>query len=138
MDSIPVWCGAASRCGLVLILMLGASGCKEQPRVAGKRVTLNCGDQTVTVDPKNGATPEAIYVCEGDIVTWQPTQDVQTFEVEFKKDYPFTGTKKKFDKRDPKSPGTKHQQNLKVYEYKITVNGQSFGDPQVIGGGGTP
>jgi hypothetical protein len=135
MLAIPMRWSASTVCvGLALFLLSGASGCKEQPQGAGKKATLNCGDQTVTVDPKNGATPEAVYVCEGDSVSWEPTQDVQTFAVEFKKDYPFSGNKKKFDKGDRKSPKTKAQQNLKVYEYKITVNGQDF-DPQVVGGG---
>lgn len=138
---------AASWFGLVLALILGASSCnKEEPQEGGKkpRVAGNfpCGDKPVKVktgDPKQFATPEAVYVCDGDVVTWDPADDVQTFEVEFKNDYPFEGTPKKFHKGDGKSPKTKHQKpGLTVYEYKITVNGQSFGDPQVIGGGGTP
>ena len=140
---------AASWFGLVLMLMLGASSCNKeepqeggkQPNVAGKGFSFNCGNKPVKVktgDPTQFATPEAVYVCEGDIVTWDPADDVQTFEVEFKKEYPFEGTPKKFHKGDGKSPKTKHQNpGLTVYEYKITVNGQSY-DPQVVGGGGTP
>jgi plastocyanin len=134
MHSISVRCGSASRLAFALLLILGVSGCAKQPKVTGK--TLSCGDKPVTVDPTNGATPEAVYVCEGDTVTWNPTADVVTFVVEFKSDYPFEGPKKNFDKGDRKSPKTKPQKELKVYEYKLTVNGHSFGDPQVVGGGG--
>jgi hypothetical protein len=133
MHSISVWCGAASRLALVLLLIFGASGCAKQPKV-GKLPA--CGNKTVNVDPSYGADPEAVYVCEGDTVMWNPTANVGTFLVEFKNDFPFEGLKKKFDKGDPKSQKAKPQPNLKVYEYKITVNGQSFGDPQVVGGGG--
>lgn len=135
---------AASWCGLVLVVVLGASSCNKEPEEGGKKPKLafafQCGDKTVTVDvpvpPKTSpATPEAVYVCEGDDITWAPTANVQTFEVDFKKDYPFSGSKKKFDKGNPKSPKTKHQDpGLTVYEYKLTVNGQPY-DPQVVGGG---
>jgi plastocyanin len=134
MHSIPVWCGAAMRLALVLLLLLIPSGCAKQPKVGNLPA---CGNKTVNVDPANayGADPEAVYVCEGDIVTWNPTANVGTFLVEFKSDYPFEGLKKKFDKGDSKSPKTKPQPNLKVYEYKLTIDGKSFGDPQVVGGG---
>jgi hypothetical protein len=134
MHSIPMWCGAACRLALVLLLMLGASGCAKQPKVTGKMPS--CGDKTVNVDPSYGADPEAVFVCEGDTVTWNPAANVSTFLVEFKNDYPFEGLKKNFDKGDRNSPKTKPQKQLKVYEYKLTVNGHSFGDPQVVGGGG--
>lgn len=134
MRFISVRCGAASRLALVFFLALGASGCPKQPGVVGK--TLTCGDKPVSVDPTAGATPEAVYVCDGDTVTWNPTANVVTFVVEFKNDYPFEGPKKNFDKNDRKSPKTKPQGELKVYEYKLIVNGHSFGDPQVVGGGG--
>ena len=135
---------AASWFGIVLVLMLGTSSCKEEegekrPRVTGKG-PLDCGDKTVTVqagsDPTKFATPEAVYVCEGDVVTWEPASDVQTFDVDFKKDYPFEGNKKKFNKGDRKSPKLKPQKKgLTVYPYTITVNGVPY-DPQVVGGGG--
>lgn len=133
MDYIPGRCGAVTRLAFVLLLIFGVSGCPKQPTV-GKLPA--CGDKPVSVDPSYGADPEAVYVCQGDTVTWNPTANVVTFVVEFKNDYPFEGPKKKFEKGDPKSPKTKPQPILKVYEYKITVNGKSFGDPQVVGGGG--
>jgi hypothetical protein len=135
---------AASWFGLVLVLMLGANSCKEEPNrpgVTGGSGLPQCGPKKVIVDtgvpPKTFVDQEAVYVCEGDIVTWEPASDaVQSFEVEFKDDYPFNGAKKKFHKGDGKSPATKPQPVLKVYPYKITVNGQPYGDPQVVGGGG--
>jgi plastocyanin len=123
---------------LLLPLIFAASGCNEQ-RVA-KKTMLSCGSQpvnvgvNVVVDPNYGATPEAVYVCEGDTVTWNPAANVDTFVVEFKKDYPFEGNKKNFHKGDSQSPKTKPQKELKVYPYTIVVNGHTF-DPQVIGGG---
>jgi hypothetical protein len=149
MHAIAARWGAAVRFGVVPLVLLGASGCghKEQPQVvgnppggSGKGFTFNCGDKTVTVDvpvppTTTPATPEAAYVCEDDVVTWAPAANVQTFEVEFKKDYPFVGNKKKFHKGDPPSPKTKKQKpGLTVYEYKLTVNGQPY-DPQIVGGG---
>ena len=131
---------AASWCGLVLVVVLGASSCNKEPEEGGKKprvaFTFDCGPKTVTVDvAPNFATPDPVYVCEGDIVTWEPTAAVQTFEVEFKKDYPFEGNPKKFHKGDPASPKTKKQKpGLTYYPYRITVNGQSL-DPQVVGGG---
>jgi plastocyanin len=128
--------GATVPFGVVLLVLLGASGCGNKEE---KGFTAHCGNKSVKVDigvpPHKPATPEAVYVCEGDIVTWDPAGAVETFEVEFKKEYPFTGNTKKFHKGDPKSPKTKHQEpGLTVYEYKITVNGVPY-DPQVVGGG---
>ena len=146
MHAIAACWGAAVRFGVVLLVLLGASGCgnKEEsqeegkkPKVTGKGFSFECGNKKVKVDvpPQKPATPEAVYVCEGDTVTWDPAAAVQTFEVEFKKDYPFVGNKKKFHKGDPPSPKTKKQKpGLTVYEYKLTVNGQPY-DPQVVGGG---
>jgi hypothetical protein len=143
MHAIAARWGAAVRFGAVLLvlLVLGASGCRnkeeqeerKKPRVA---FTFDCGPKTVTVDvAPNFATPDPVYVCKDDVVTWEPTAAVQTFEVEFKKDYPFEGPPKKFHKGDPPSPKTKKQNpGLTYYPYKITVNGQSL-DPQVVGGG---
>jgi plastocyanin len=133
MHSISAWCGAPRWVTLVLFLILGASGCAKQSKVGNVPA---CGDKTVKIDPSYGADPDAVYVCEGDTVTWNPTANVGTFVVEFKNDYPFDGLKKKFDKGESKSPKTKPQPNLKVYEYKLMVDGKSFGDPQVVGGGG--
>jgi len=127
MNWIPVVC---ARLAVVLLLILTASGCgKERANPAVPK----CGDKTVDVNTKNGAEPEAVYVCGDDTVTWNPNG--LTFLVEFKKDSPFKDDDKKFDNGKAKSRGTKHHDKLKVYEYRITVNGVPF-DPQVIGGGG--
>jgi plastocyanin len=131
MHTITVCCGAASRFGLILFLTLGASGCKPAP--VSPSAIPTCGDKIVDVDSTVGAKPEAVYVCKGDTVTWNPNG--LTFTVEFKKDSPFEGDPMKFDDKHNKSPKTKSHKQLKVYEYLITVNGTKF-DPQVIGGGG--
>lgn len=134
MHSIPVRCGAASRFALVLLLMFGASGCKEM-KIGKKTVAFACGDQTVDVNTTDGAKPQAVYVCEGDAVTWN--SNGHTFFVEFKKDSPFADDGKKFDNGHAKSAKTKHHVQLTVYEYRITVDTTNVFDPQVIGGGGT-
>ena len=137
MHAIAARCGAAVWFGAVLLVMWGVSGCGKK-EVKGPAV--QCGNKTVTVGvpvppATTPATPEAVYVCEDDVVTWAPAGNVETFEVEFKKDYPFVGNAKKFHKGDPPSPKTKKQKpGLTVYEYKLTVNGQPY-DPQVVGGG---
>ena len=131
---------SAVRCAAVMLVALVVIGCPQQPQQQPppqpKTVTFPCGDHIIDVmtsglDPKN----KAVYVCEGDTVTWNPASDVKTMEVEFENDSPFEGGKKKFNKDDRKSPKTAPQPYLKVYPYKLTVNGQQV-DPQIIGGGG--
>ena len=131
MHSISVWWRAAGRVGLVFLLVFGVSGCPRKPTPSEGRPY--CGDKNVTVNTSTGANPVAVYVCGGDTVTWNPTAD-EDFLIEFKNDYPFEGNKKNFDKKDRKSPKAKPHNQLKVYEYKVTVSGQTF-DPQVVGGG---
>jgi len=137
MHAIAARRGAAIWFGVVLAL-LEASGCNEKQREKKVVFTFDCGDKTVTVDvAPNFVTPDPVYVCEGDSVTWEPADEVgvKTFEVEFKNDFPFNGPAKKFHKDDRKSPKAKKQKpGLTYYPYKITVNGHPY-DPQVVGGG---
>jgi plastocyanin len=130
MHTIAVRCTAATLFGLVVLALLVANGCGQ--RVASTEGKPYCGDKTVKADAGKGADPEAVYVCEGDTVTWDPNGT--TFIVEFKKDSPFGDDGKKFDNGNRKSKKTKKHNALKVYEYKIIVNNQTF-DPQVVGGG---
>lgn len=134
MQSFSSGAGYGKRLALILLLALGASGCKEM-KIQKKTVTFICGDQTVDVNTRNGAQPQAVYVCEDDTVTWNPNG--HTFLVEFKKDSPFVDDGKKFDNGHAKSAKTKHHTQLTVYEYRITVDTTNIFDPQVIGGGGT-
>jgi len=142
MHAIASRCGAAVRFGAVLLVLLGASGCNKEGQGKKSKVafSFDCGPKTVTIDvpippATSPATPDTVYVCEDDVVTWAPTANVQSFEVEFKKEYPFVGNKKKFHKGDPPSPKAKKQNpGLTFYPYKITVNDQAY-DPQVVGGG---
>ena len=117
--------------GLGLIAILGGNGCGQ--KLADHSGKPYCGDKIVkAIAASPGADPEAVYVGKDDTVTWDPNGT--TFAVEFKKDSPFVDDGKKFDNGNPKSKKAKQHLILKVYEYKITVNGQSY-DPQVIGGG---
>jgi hypothetical protein len=140
MHAIAARKGAALRFAVVLLVLLGATGCNKEKQGEKMKVvfSFDCGDKTVTVDvAPNFVSPDPVYVCEGDVVTWEPADDVRvkTFEVEFKNDFPFDGPAKKFHKDDRKSEKTKKQKpGLTYYPYKITVNGQVY-DPQVVGGG---
>jgi plastocyanin len=140
MHRSPKGC-AARRLALVLLLAIGAIGCTKQPAPAGGPGVTGfaekpyCGDKTVNANANTGADPQAVYVCEGDTVTWVASPSSVSFTVEFKKDSPFNDNGKQFSNGNPKSDHTKHHDKLKVYEYKITVNSQVFDDPQVIGGG---
>jgi hypothetical protein len=135
MDAIPMRCGAASRFCLALLLMLGASGCRER-KVEKKTEYFPCGDKIVDVNANDGAAPQAVYVCADDTVTWNPAG--HNFLVEFKKDSPFDDDGKKFDNGHAKSGKAKRVAQLTVYEYRITVDTTHVFDPQVVGGGGTP
>jgi plastocyanin len=131
MPTFRVRASVVGRFALILLLMLGAISCKE--RISRRTVTFTCGDRTVDANTNNGAQPQAVYVCEGDTVTWRANR--HTFQVEFKKDSPFENNEKRFDNQHSKSDKAKHFTELTVYEYRITVDGTPF-DPQVIGGGG--
>jgi len=99
-----------------------------KPEVEKRTVKFTCADQTVDVNTTDGAKPQAVYVCEGDTVTWNPNG--HTFLVEFKKDSPFADDGKKFDNGHAKSAKTKHHAQLTVYEYRITVDNHAF-DPRL-------
>lgn len=135
MRSLPGWRCTASRFGLVLLLAAITCGCQQQVKNA-KTKTFTCGDQQVSVDPTDGTIPKAVYVCEGDTVTWEPNN--HQFEVAFKKGSPFVDGGTQFDNGKKKSAKTKHHDKITVYEYDITVDGKPVNDPQVVAGGGTP
>ncbi len=129
MQSLPVGAGYGKRFALILLLALGASGCKQAKKVK----SFTCEDQIVNVNLNNGAQPQAVYVCEDNTVTWNANG--HQFLVEFKKDSPFKDNEKKFDNQHAHSAGGKRLPELTVYEYRITVDGTRVFDPQVIGGG---
>ncbi len=132
MHTIAVRCGAASRFGLVLLLIMGASGCAKQPRLAKKTKPVPC-DTTVNVDPAAGALPQAVYLCEDDTLTWNPNG--HQFVVEFKNGSPFEPPQTKFDNGHASGKAKHTYSQLTVYEYRITVDTTHVFDPQVVGGG---
>jgi hypothetical protein len=118
--------------------MFGANGCGKNAGDGGpqrKDEKPYCGDKSINVNPSTGADPKAVYVCEGDVVTWAPNG--HTFIVEFAKDFPFKGNPKKFTEKynDNVSDKTLPHPKIKVYEYTIKVDGNPIADPQIIGGG---
>lgn len=137
MHPMPVLCGHASRLVLVVVLILGASGCGKKP-TPKLVLDLSCGDKQVEVNTTNGANPEVVYVCEDDTVLWN--SNGHQFLVEFTGDSPFKDDGKKFGNTggtQPKSGKSKHhdKHKYKLYEYRITVDNVTY-DPQVLGGGG--
>jgi hypothetical protein len=144
MNYLGVKHGLPFRSGLVLLLVLWAGGCGHEAKEAKeaedatdsskKYVKFKCEDVTVNVDPKMGANPTAVYVCENNKVTWK--DNGHAFKVEFKADSPFEGDEKVFHNVHATSPSAKKLKPLTVFEYKITVDKDKVFDPQVIGGGG--
>jgi hypothetical protein len=116
---------------LVLLLAFEVTGCQKKREP--KAVTLPCSKETV-IDTSKGTRPKAIYLCEGDTLTWKP--DGHTFKVEFTKESPFVDGDKEFHNGKETSSAKKHDDVLTVYEYVVTVDGHLVNDPQVIGGGG--
>lgn len=143
MNPMPVLCGHASRLALVMLLILGASGCEKKatppptptPKPTPKVVVdLSCGPKQVDVNTDNGADPEVVYVCEDDTVSWN--SHGYKFTVVFTGDSPFKDDNKNFDNTKATSDKAKYhvKHKYKLYEYRITVEGVEH-DPQVLGGG---
>ena len=134
MFSMRVRWGSASRLGLVLLLAMGASACKQEVSKSGKKLKQVPCDQTIKVDPSKGAYPLAGYVCENDTVTWD-SGGGHKFQVEFKAGSPFVNGKAIFNNQDPSGQIKDHYDQLEVYKYTITVDTTNVFDPQVVGGG---
>ena len=136
--------GSAIRITLVLVFILSIS-CGQQPPKAGgggksvKRYYYDCADQTVGIVPEDGTNPKAVYLCDGNTLTWIPNG--HQFVVTFKKS-PFVDGKTVFqnDPQNPNAPVTSsagiYLGGLVVYHYTMTIDGKSVDDPQVVGGGG--
>lgn len=118
---------------LMLLFAFGASGWQKKSSHK-ERVIFTCKDETVTIDPTDGTSPKAIYLCAGKTLTWNANG--HQFKVKFRKNSPFVGGKKLFDNNNPTSPPVIGTVALTVYEYDVNVDGKDVDDPQVIGGGG--
>lgn len=128
---------------LTLLASLALSGCGGgQQQLTG---TFKCSDQTVTVDwsQKHGVNPHqnAIYLCTGNKVTWNPAGNVQSFTITFQ-DSPFGPSPQTFDQNHNVSPPMPAytDSDWRVFKYSLQVtdtqgNSHPF-DPHVIGGGG--
>ena len=135
--------GSAIRITLVLVCVLIAS-CEKQPAAVGgrqaqKQHIFDCGNQTVGVLPGDGTSPKAVYLCDGDTLTWVPNG--HQFVATFKKS-PFVDGTLVFQ-NDPQNPNASvtskpalYTGALVVYHYTITIDGKPVDDPQVVGGGG--
>jgi hypothetical protein len=127
---------------ILTITLCLTAGCndKNKPSVAGKgKDSFDCGDKTVLVVPTDGTAPKDVYLCKGDILTWDPNH--HTFQVSFPSKYPFEGNPVTFqsDPQNPDklivSPPAKQTGSLLVYHYNIIVDTLPVTDPQVVGGG---
>lgn len=125
--------------GLVCVLSVS---CRQ--RAAGgapstRQYIFDCADQTVGVVPGDGTSPKAVYLCDGNTLTWIPNR--HTFKVTFKKS-PFVDGQTVFqnDPQNPNAPVTSkaglYTGVLVVYHYTMTIDGNPVDDPQVVGGGG--
>ncbi|MFZ0580305.1 MAG: hypothetical protein WAN72_05815 [Candidatus Acidiferrales bacterium] len=132
MNSTRVRYDSAIRFALVLLFTFGVGGCNKLSHE--ERVAFACSDETVKVDPTDGTSPKAIYLCPGNTLTWNA--DGHQFQVVFSKNSPFADDNKVFDNNHAKSKGAKNIPQLTVYNYAITVDGKPVDDPQVVGGGG--
>jgi len=127
---------------ILTITLCLAAGCgdKLKPAAAGKgKDSFDCGDKTVYVVPGDGTAPKDVYLCQGDILTWNPNHHI--FTVSFPNKYPFEGAPTTFanDPQNPDapvpSPKAKNTGSLVVYHYDMTVDKLPIVDPQVVGGG---
>ena len=120
--------GGAGLFALSLFLIVVA-GC---PKLQAQRTkTFNCEDVNVQVDPSNGVDKKAVYVCDGNTVTWNAPPGVN-FTIKFQ-DCPFVDCNT-FANGVP-SKKALYFKELRVFKYTITVNNVPF-DPHVVGGGG--
>jgi hypothetical protein len=132
-----VFWGYAVLFALLLLFVLGTSGCKATlVQQAGTKI-LKCATK-INVDPTNGVAQgdEAVYVCNDSNfkkVTWKADQGV-TFTVHFPGACPFNPCPDITDANPVATVGTLPF-GLTVYKYTITVNNKPF-DPHVVGGGG--
>jgi hypothetical protein len=133
MHSIPVSWSTARLFGLILVLVLGANGCKEQPMVTKKKAKPVYCDQTIAVDPSKGAYPLAVFLCEDDTVTWDGKG--HKFQVVFNAGSPFKNGQTTFDNQNASGTVKHHYDQLEVYKYTITIDNNNVFDPQVVGGG---
>jgi len=128
------------RFAIVFFLLFSATSCENKP--LKPKVSFACGDQTVKVQQKDqagndvGTVPKAVYLCEGDSLTWD--QNGNDFKIKFRKNRsPFFDGDMDFDTKKNKSKGAKHTDlPVDVYDYDIWINGQKVDDPQVVIGGG--
>jgi len=141
METSRLLYGRVTRIVLVLTCVL-AAGCGEiqkKPPTGQKQHIFDCGDQTVGVVPNDGTNPKAVYLCDGDKLSWVPNG--HQFVVTFKKS-PFVDGQLVFQ-NNPQNPNALVQSSaaqytgsLVVYHYTITIDGKPVDDPQVVGGGG--
>lgn len=132
--------GRMVRLPIVFFLLFSATSCEKKP--LKPTVLFVCGDQIVKVQQKDqagndvGTVPKAVYLCEGNSLTWDPNGN--DFKVKFRKNRsPFSGGDTEFDTKNNKSKGAKHTDlQVDVYDYDIWINGQKVDDPQVVIGGG--
>ena len=116
-----------SACGII------GGGSKGTP-TAGKNIP--CGKTKVHVS-SNGVDRPAIYVCDNDMVSWNPDQGV-TFTVHFDPtNCPFSPCPDISDSNPRKVVNQPIELTVYKYTISITANGVTNKiDPHVVGGGG--
>jgi hypothetical protein len=121
--------GGAGLFALCLFLITVA-GCKFLQK-APRTKTFDCTDVSINVDLNNGVDKKAVYICDGNTVTWNAPSGVN-FTIKFQ-DCPFLDCNT-FTNGVP-SKKALYFTDIRVFKYTITVNGVPF-DPHLVGGGG--
>ena len=129
MRSSRILFGGVGMVALSLILLM-VTGCHKVLQTARTK-TFNCVDVSIQVDPNNGVDKKAVYVCDGNTVTWNAPAGVN-FTIAFQ-DCPFQDCNTLANGVASK-PALSFT-DLRVFKYTITVNNVPF-DPHVVGGGG--
>ena len=139
MRSIHARLSAAPWCALALLVMLGATSCGKPgvvPPGIRKTKTLNC-DTNVVVNP-NKVSPDSVYLCDGDTLSWSKGNGTDSFTIDFGNRTPFSDNATKFDDQHASHPGQTQYGALDVYRYSITIKSGPNStklDPQVVTGG---
>ena len=126
---------SASLLTVLLLSACGIIGCGfKGPSTAGKNIP--CGRTKVKVS-SNGVDKPAIYVCDNDVVSWNPDRGV-TFTVHFDPtNCPFSPCPDISDSNPRKVVNQPIELTVYKYTIWITANGVTNKiDPHVVGGGG--
>lgn len=151
LSRLMVW-APAGLSALLLLFVLGTTGCGQQPQTPPPKVAKTPGKRTVNCDttihvtpaPDHGVDKGAVYVCDDpgfNTLSWVAPPGL-TFKVYFAStssaDCPFNPCPASITDGTPQNVAPQTN-GLTVYKYtiEVTTGGNIHGfDPHVVGGGG--